>query len=417
MLRLLGSNGGTVLSNVYSISEVNLLIKNAINALPELRRIQLKGEISNFKRYDSGHCYFTLKDDKSVLKSVMFRSRASLLRFKPENGQKVIASGRIEIYERDGVYQLYVDNLFPTGTGDLMIAYEELKQKLTYEGLFAEERKKQLPFLPKSFGVITSPSGAVLHDIITVSNKRNSGVGLIFYPVRVQGVEAPREIVHAIEKMNELNQVDVMIVGRGGGSLEELWAFNDEQVVRAIAKSKIPIVSAVGHETDFTLSDFVADVRAATPSQAAELVVPDKKFLLDTISNKKMRLERLMETRLESLGMRLKFCLENKVLKRPETLFVDKFQYLDRLQEQLDNSWQKNIRHKEEKLALLAGTLNALSPLAVLSRGYSIAMSNGDEVIKSVKSLSKNETIKTRFSDGVVYSIIDDLQFEGEKDG
>ena len=403
--------------SVYSISEVNMLVKNTLNAVPELKRIQVKGEISNFKRYDSGHCYFTLKDEKSVLKSVMFRSRASLLRFKPENGHMVVASGRIEVYERDGVYQLYVDNLFPDGIGDLMLAYEQLKQKLAVEGLFAEEKKRALPFLPKTVGIITSPSGAVLHDIITVSRARNAGVGLLFYPVRVQGVEAPLEIVQAIEQMNELAQVDVLIVGRGGGSLEELWAFNDERVVRAIAKSRLPVVSAVGHETDFTLADFAADVRAATPSQAAELVVPDRQMLLDTIANKKQRLRHLMQMRLDNLAWRLNSCLEKRIFKQPENLFIDKMQYLDRLQEQLKSSMQKIVTDKEKQLAVAAGTLNALSPLAILSRGYSIATTMDDKLLKSVTMLQQGDRIKTRFSDGIAYSCIDDVQIKGENNG
>lgn len=403
--------------SVYSISEVNLLIKSTLNVVPELKRIQVKGEISNFKRYASGHCYFTLKDENSVLKSVMFRSRASLLRFKPENGHMVIASGRIEVYERDGVYQIYVDNLFPDGLGDLMLAYEQLKQKLSSEGLFSEDNKQSLPFLPNTVGIITSPSGAVLHDIITVSKKRNPSVGLLFYPVRVQGVEAPLEIVNAIEKMNQLGKADVLIVGRGGGSLEELWAFNDERVVGAIAKSKIPIVSAVGHETDFTLADFVADIRAATPSQAAELAVPDRQMLLDTILYKKQRIKQLIAMRLDNLSLRLNHCLENRIFRQPENLFVNKVQHLDALQEQLKNSMQKNLTYKEKHLALLAGKLNALSPLAILSRGYSIASTMEDKVIKSIKSLQKGDIIQTRFKDGTVYSSVDKLYLKGENDG
>lgn len=259
----------------FSVSEVNQYLKQLLESQSDLHHIPVLGEVSNFKRYGSGHCYFTLKDEKSALKCVMFKSSAAHLSFTPRNGEKVVALGSISVYERDGVYQLYVSAMRRQGIGDLMQAYEALKEKLTKEGLFDESRKKPLPRLPRAIGIITSPSGAAVHDIITVSRRRNKGVKLILYPASVQGEEAAGEIVHAIDFFQRNHLADLLIVGRGGGSIEDLWAFNEEPVVRAIAASKIPIISAVGHETDFTLSDFAADARAATPSQAAEFAVID----------------------------------------------------------------------------------------------------------------------------------------------
>lgn len=259
----------------FSVSEVNQYLKQLLESQSDLHHIPVLGEVSNFKRYASGHCYFTLKDEKSALKCVMFKSSAARLSFTPRNGEKVVALGSISVYERDGVYQLYVTAMRRQGIGDLMQAYEALKEKLTKEGLFDESRKKPLPRLPRAIGIITSPSGAAVHDIITVSRRRNKGVKLILYPVKVQGEEAAGEIVHAIDFFQQNHLADLLIVGRGGGSIEDLWAFNEEPVVRAIAASKIPIISAVGHETDVTLSDFAADARAATPSQAAEFAVID----------------------------------------------------------------------------------------------------------------------------------------------
>ena len=278
--------------NVYSVSQVNKLIKTLVEGERRFANIQVRGEISNFKRYSSGHCYFTLKDAGGVLKAVMFKTAARTLRFEPQNGDTVIAVGRISVYERDGVYQLYTDLMIPEGTGDLMLAFEQLKQKLLNEGLFDESRKKQLPVNPKTVGIITSPSGAAVRDLITVSRRRNKGIKLLLYPVRVQGKEAPAEIAHAIEFMNRNKMADVLIVGRGGGSIEELWAFNEEQTVRAVAASEIPVVSAVGHETDFTLTDFAADKRAATPSQAAEIVVADANTYLNSVAELEKRLKK-----------------------------------------------------------------------------------------------------------------------------
>ena len=264
-----------IVGKVYTVSEVNDVVKGLIHSRPELGSLQIQGEISNFRRYPSGHCYFNLKDSQSLLKCVMFAGSARRLKALPRNGDMVLGIGRIDVYERDGVYQFYVDMLMPVGAGDLMLAFEALKKRLAAEGLFDPSLKKPIPAHPRTVGVITSSAGAAVRDIITVAGRRDPSVRILLYPVKVQGTEAPPEIVHALQFMNRQKLCDVLIVGRGGGSMEDLWAFNDERVVRAVVASKIPVISAVGHEIDFTLCDFAADLRAATPSAAAELAVPD----------------------------------------------------------------------------------------------------------------------------------------------
>lgn len=402
------------MSAVYSVSEVNNLIKSALSLLPALQRIQVRGEISNFKRYDSGHCYFTLKDGKSLLKAVMFRSRAALLRFRPADGQAVIAGGRIDFYERDGVCQLYVDNLFADGAGDLMAAYERLRLKLQAEGIFDLERKKKLPLFPSTLGVITSSSGAVLHDVITVAGKRNPAVKLVFFPVRVQGAEAPAEIARALDKMNDLKAADVLIIGRGGGSIEELRAFNDERVVRAVARSFLPVISAVGHETDVTLCDFAADVRAATPSQAAEFAVPDRHSLLSAIGQRRQRMTRAMMARVDRFDARFQHCLNARAFKRPEMFFAARAQAVDKLGEQLRMNVARKIKNEEQKLRALAGKLDSLSPLSVLARGYGVTTDEKGDLIRDLSKVACGDLLRTRLSCGEIYS---QVRAKKEKEG
>ena len=407
------SFGGLNVSKVHLVSEVNEIIKSTLAANFLLHRIIVKGEISNYKKYDSGHAYFTLKDEKSVLKAVMFRSRSSLLRFKPQNGQSVLASGRIEVYERDGVYQIYVDNLFPDGAGDLALKYEELKEKLSKEGLFDNERKRPLVFMPKVVGVITSSSGAVLHDIITVVKKRNPSVKLVFLPIRVQGKEAPGEISHAIKKMNEFALADTLIVGRGGGSIEDLWAFNDELVVRAIAASVIPVISAVGHETDVTLADFVSDVRAATPSQAAEFAVPDRKELLNKLEDYKKRLNYNLINKLENLKIRFNHCKENRFLKNPQIIYEQHTQNIDFLAERLKLVINKKVDFEKNKFAVLAEKLNTLSPLSTLLRGYSVVIDKDNYSVKDVNSVKIGDALKIKVSNGSIFTCVENIEKDG----
>lgn len=373
----------------FAVSEVNQYLKQLLESQSELHHIPVLGEISNFKRYQSGHCYFTLKDEKSALKCVMFKSSAVHLSFTPQNGEKVVALGSISVYERDGVYQLYVTAMRRQGIGDLMQAYEALKEKLTKEGLFDESRKKPLPRLPRAIGIITSPSGAAVHDIITVSRRRNKGVKLILYPVKVQGEEAAGEIVRAIDFFHRHHLADLLIVGRGGGSIEDLWAFNEEPVVRAIAASEIPIISAVGHETDFTLSDFAADARAATPSQAAEIAVIDVAAYRNGIA-----------------------FYWDKAAKLLEKEIHENAQLADSLQQELTQAMAAELDAKKHRLSLMAAKLSALSPLTVLSRGYSITTTAGHRAVQGVSDVSVGDTIRTTVADGTISSVVSGIEKE-----
>lgn len=373
----------------FAVSEVNQYLKQLLESQSDLHHIPVLGEISNFKRYQSGHCYFTLKDEKSALKCVMFKSSAAHLSFEPQNGEKVVALGSISVYERDGVYQLYVTAMRRQGVGDLMQAYEALKEKLTKEGLFEESRKKALPRLPRAIGIITSPSGAAVHDIITVSRRRNKGVKLILYPASVQGEEAAGEIVHAIDFFQRNHLADLLIVGRGGGSIEDLWAFNEEPVVRAIAASEIPIISAVGHETDFTLSDFAADARAATPSQAAEIAVIDVAAYRNGIA-----------------------FYWDKAAKLLEKEIHENAQLADSLQQELTQAMAAELDAKKHSLSLMAAKLSALSPLTVLSRGYTITTTAGRRAVQGVSDVSVGDTIRTTVADGTISSVVSGIEKE-----
>lgn len=373
----------------FAVSEVNQYLKQLLESQSELHHIPVLGEVSNFKRYSSGHCYFTLKDEKSALKCVMLKSSAARLSFTPQNGEKVIALGSISVYERDGAYQLYVTAMRRQGIGDLMQAYEALKEKLTKEGLFDASRKKPLPRLPRAIGIITSPSGAAVHDIITVSRQRNKGVKLILYPVKVQGEEAAGEIVRAIDFFQRNHLADLLIVGRGGGSIEDLWAFNEEPVVRAIAASEIPIISAVGHETDFTLSDFAADARAATPSHAAEIAVIDVAAYRNGIA----------------------FYLD-KGAKLLEKELHENAQLADSLQQELAQAMDAELEAKKNSLSLLAAKLSALSPLTVLSRGYTITTAAGHGTVRCAADVSVGETIRTTVADGTISSVVSEIEKE-----
>lgn len=392
--------------DVYSVSQVNKLIKALVEGERRFANIQVRGEISNFKRYSSGHCYFTLKDAGGVLKAVMFKTAARTLRFEPQNGDTVIAVGRISVYERDGVYQLYTDLMIPEGTGDLMLAFEQLKQKLLNEGLFDESRKKQLPVNPKTVGIITSPSGAAVRDLITVSRRRNKGIKLLLYPVRVQGKEAPAEIAHAIEFMNRNKMADVLIVGRGGGSIEELWAFNEEQTVRAVAASEIPVVSAVGHETDFTLTDFAADKRAATPSQAAEIVVADANAYLNSVAELEKRLKNTVLKRLALSETTLKRLQNSWALSNPQRMFEGRMQRFDFASVRLEQVFNAALTQKQHSCGVLAAKLDALSPLTVLARGYSVTENTDGKIIRSIADVRWGDEIVTQVGDGNVISVV-----------
>lgn len=398
---------------IHSVSEVNNFIKQLLASTPILSSIMVRGEISNFKCYASGHCYFTLKDASSALKCVMFRSQAQHLRFQPVNGLSVIASGNIAVYERDGVYQLYVDSLAPEGKGDLALAYEQLKNRLAAEGLFAKDRKKALPKFPKKIGVVTSLSGAVLRDIYHVTKRRWPAVQLVLYPVQVQGEFSAKQVALAIEFFNTKYAVDVMIVGRGGGSMEDLWSFNEEVVVRAIAASKIPIISAVGHETDFSLADFAADVRAATPSQAAELAVPDRDELKRYVVRMQRQLAQMARRELNERRLRLQACQKNKLLQRPELLLADRRQRLDNLISKLRQCLDENITVKNHQLSLALEKLSVLNPAKTLQRGFAL-VEHGGKIVTRVQEVKKGDKLQLTFSDGKVSVVAADVTRKGD---
>ncbi|MBC8015523.1 MAG: exodeoxyribonuclease VII large subunit [Sporomusaceae bacterium] len=388
--------------NIVSVSEITKHIKEMFEYDSKVSNLFVRGEISNFKRHFSGHCYFTLKDSHATIKAVMFKSRSQFLKFEPKDGMKVIAGGQITVYERDGQYQLYVQQLVPEGIGELSLAFAQLKEKLEAEGLFTDERKKNLPVLPEAVGIVTSATGAVLRDIITVSKRRHPGVVLKLYPVMVQGVEAPMQIVHAIEVFNKLSNVNVIIVGRGGGSIEDLWAFNDERVVRAIAASVIPIVSAVGHQTDYTLTDFVADRRAATPSQAAEIVVPDVRELYKFVTTLQNMLETNIRNVLRNNRLRVEQATASRVLKGPYEFLATRQQILDSYMERLDNSIRQILITKQHQIEVAAEKLAMLNPLAVLARGYGIVRDAQGQSVKDVFSVQTGETLEIVMNQGVI---------------
>ena len=399
-----------MIEQAFTVTEINNYIKSLLDGEATLRNVQIVGEISNFKRYPSGHCYFTLKDSGAVLKCVMFRGKAMSMKFEPQNGDTVLAIGRITVYERDGVYQLYTDMLLPQGVGDLMVAYEKLKSKLEAEGLFASERKQALPVNPKTVGIITSPVGAAVRDVITVSRRRNRGIKLLLFPVKVQGEGAAKEIARAISFFNKHNLADVLIVGRGGGSIEELWAFNEEETVRAVAASAIPIVSAVGHETDFTLCDFAADKRAATPSQAAELAVADAEGYIMMVENLSRRCRHLMTTRLEQEEYRLDRAKNSWALKDPERIFADGALRTDAAYTKLVSKMDSLLKQSRHSFELQAARLDNLSPLAVLARGYSVTQKEDYKVVTSIEQVRWGEELITTVGDGKIVSVVQSVE-------
>lgn len=385
-----------------TVTALNNRIKNLFELDPLLADVCVRGELSNYKIYPSGHHYFTLKDRESSLRCVMFRGSASKLRFRPENGMGVTVSGSVRVYTRDGAYQLYCTSLTPEGTGDLQVAFEQLKAKLSAEGLFDSAHKKPLPRYPGRIAVITSSAGAAVHDMIRVLGKRWPLCQVVLLPVRVQGAEAPAEIVGAIKYANRWKVGDLIITGRGGGSIEDLWAFNDERVARAIYDSELPVISAVGHEPDVTIADYVADLRAATPSNAAELAVPDAAELFPALLTTQKRLERAMEKMLARYGDRLRDLAGRRVMTSPETYVDQKRMELDYASQKLASAAHRSFAEKRGQYVSLAAKLDALSPLKVLSRGYSVAMLPGGEVIKSTEQVTAGDRLSLRLSDGSI---------------
>lgn len=398
---------------VATVSQLNGFIKKTFEANPVFSDIWIKGEISNFKKHYSGHLYLTLKDDGGVLKSVMFKSNAYSLNFTPSDGMKVMARGRVSVYEASGSYQLYISEMIPDGVGELYIAYEKLKKKLAEEGLFDEEHKKPIPQYPSAIGVVTASTGAAVRDIINVITRRYPYAEIILYPAQVQGAGAAESICRGIRYFNENKLCDTMIVGRGGGSIEDLWAFNEEEVAYEIYKSEIPIISAVGHEVDFTIADFVADLRAPTPSAAAEIAVPSQTELINRILGYKNTLKTLLASDIKNKKLKL----EAIKLLSPQEIIENYFLRVDTASKNIITGTKQCILNSREKFSGLVGRLDALSPLKVMQRGYSIASDDDGNIIKSVRELDEKEDFVLRLADGERNCRVVGKEISEEKNG
>ena len=383
-----------------TVTELNGQVKTLLDSDPRLADVLVRGELSNYKIYSSGHHYFTLKDAGSSLRCVMFRGEASRLRFRPDNGMGVTCAGRVSVYPRDGAYQLYVAQMRPEGAGDLYLAYEQLKARLQEEGLFDREHKKPIPAMPERIAVITSGSGAAVRDVIRILGKRWPLSRVIVLPVRVQGTEAPAEIVGAIRYANRYRVADLIITGRGGGSIEDLWAFNDERVARAIYDSEIPVISAVGHEPDVTISDFVADLRAATPSNAAELAVPDRQDVEDSLLLLDRRGRQVMAKKLESARSRLQELSSRPVMRSPLALVDQRREDLDRLSRDLLGAQERILSGKKQEYVRLAAALDAMSPLKVLSRGFSVTTDQNGHILRDASAVAVGDAVHIKMERG-----------------
>ena len=385
---------------IISVSELNGVVKLLLDNDPLLRNLAVRGELSNYKIYPSGHHYFTLKDPEGALRCVMFKGSALRLRFRPENGMKVVVTGRVSVFPRDGAYQLYAEEMIPEGAGDLAVAFEQLKARLYAEGLFDPARKKPLPEYPERIAIVTSPAGAAVHDMIRILRRRYPLAKVILLPVRVQGAEAPAEIAGAIRYADRWQIGDVIITGRGGGSLEDLWAFNDERVARAISACKIPVISAVGHEPDVTISDFVADVRASTPSHAAETAVPDQMELRRFLLSSQQRLTKSQEKRLAAERQRLADFAAKRCLTEPTAFIQDKRMELVHRQQRLGDLSQGQLVRKRQRFAAISAALDAMSPLKVLGRGYAVARDAEGRILKTYRDISVGDTVTVTLGEG-----------------
>ncbi len=395
---------------ILSVRELTQHVKRIIEKDQLLQAVWVRGEISNFKWHSSGHIYFTLKDESSQVKCVMFRSSAQRLRFRPDNGMQVIVGGSVTVFERDGAYQLYASEMEPAGVGALHLEYEQLKQRLADEGLFDAALKRPLPLLPRRVGIITAPTGAAIRDMITIARRRFPSVRLVIAPALVQGSEAPASLIRSLELTARLPEVDVIIIGRGGGSLEDLWAFNNEALARAIRACPVPVVSAVGHETDFTIADFAADLRAPTPSAAAELVIPSRSELRGQVDGLRIRLAAAARRAVERKRTRLKSFADRPVLQRPEARLLQDRQRLDDLVRRLGFIGGRMLQADRRELRSLAGRLDALSPLAVLSRGYAIARDREGRVIKEAGQVSQGDSIQVMLHRGQIEARVESVR-------
>ena len=395
---------------ILSITQINEYIRSMMDGDRLLCGVAVRGEISNYKVYPSGHHYFTLKDDGAALKCVMFKGNAIKLRFRPDNGMQIVAMGKISVYPRDGAYQLYCTGLILDGVGDLYAAFEQLKTKLAAEGLFDPAHKKQIPQFPKTIGIVTSSAGAAVHDMLRILNKRFPLTKVRLLPVRVQGAEAPEEIAGAIGYANHHKLADLLIVGRGGGSIEDLWAFNDERVAYAIYHSQIPVISAVGHEPDVTISDFVADLRAATPSNAAELAVPDQDALRQTLDTMSSAMATALQRQLKAYQQQLTMLSESPALRSPEGYIEQRRNALELLKNRITAAQNAQLSRNNQRYLTFAAKLDALSPLKVLTRGYAMVQDQQNDVIRSVKQTSVGDTLSITLRDGTVNATVSHIK-------
>ncbi len=449
-------------SRYLTVQALTKYIKRKFDKDPHLSTVYLRGEISNFKRHSSGHLYFTIKDEKARILAVMFSSSAQVLKFRPENGMHVLVQGEISVYESGGQYQIYIKDMKPDGIGELYLAYEQLKKKLEQAGYFDEANKKEIPKYPKKIAVVTSPTGAAIRDIITTIERRYPLGQVLIFPALVQGEQAATSIANAIKKANEYGDIDVIIAGRGGGSIEELWAFNEEVVARAIYESHIPLISAVGHETDFTIADFIADLRAPTPTAAGEMAVPHVEELYERVLNRRLRLVKSYKNKIASEKAKLQSIMRSYVLRNPGALYNQKIEHVDRLverlqrntrmiikhkqdgfshihnrlqrlhpskrmiaetdrfkflQQQLLKQMKDTVRRKEQKFVNIVTTLEALSPLKVMERGYSLVYNHEDQLVKSTKNLSKGNHITVHLRDGKAICQVEKVEEEQTENG
>ena len=402
---------------VLSITQLNEYIRGKLDGDSLLNGVAVRGEISNYKLYPSGHHYFTLKDESSALKCVMFKGNAARLRFRPANGMQIIAMGKVSVFPRDGAYQLYCTAMAMDGIGDLYAAFEQLKAKLAAQGLFDPAHKKPIPKCPGTIGIITSSAGAAVHDMLRILRKRYPLTRVLLLPVRVQGAEAPGEIAAAIGYANYYQLADLLIVGRGGGSIEDLWAFNDERVAHAIYESRIPVISAVGHEPDVTISDFVADLRAATPSNAAELAVPDQDALRQTLDAMAFSMASSMDRQIKNARQHLDVLSGSPALRSPTGYFDQKRKALELLESRLVAAENQNVAGNKQKFIALTAALDAMSPLKVLTRGYAVAEKEDGQILRSVKQAVPGERITVSLSDGALTAKVLEVKENGNESG
>ena len=393
-----------------TVTELNTYVKNLFDSDLFLNRVSVKGEISNFTNHRSGHLYFSLKDEGGLVRSVMFRSAAAKLAFVPEDGMKVVAKGTVSSFVRDGQYQLYVTSMEPDGVGALYLKFEQLKKKLQAEGLFDESRKKAIPRIPSAIGVITSPTGAAIRDIIQILGRRFPFAKVYLYPALVQGPDAPESLCNGIRFFEKHGGVDTLIIGRGGGSMEDLWAFNDETLARTVAACRLPVISAVGHEVDFTICDFVADRRAPTPSAAAELAVPETTELMHKIDNIVGRTQLLLSRSIERRRQTVNLLSERRIFQQPERMLDEKRMALDTVSDALMRTTEQKLTLSRTQMEMLASKINALSPLSVFKRGYAMAETESGKIVSSVSDVGQDDFLRVRLKDGYLHTTVNSTE-------